>query len=120
MSKFPHDFSVQSVSARGVPILSCAHPGCAVIWWPDRRKPISLCPGAMLLTISAHVLAEVRARVDELDDQHGCEAGAARAYERGRFEVVTEQMWKALGLPTLAEQEEAQAALKPQPVGSGS
>jgi hypothetical protein len=119
MSKFPHDFSVQSVSAQGVPILNCAHPGCAVIWWPERRQPTSACPGAMLLTISAHVLAEVRARVDELDGQHGCEAGAARAYERGRFEVVTEQMWKALGLPTLAEQEAA-VAPTPQPVGSGS
>lgn len=107
--KFPHDLSRQSTAANGTPIMNCVNPGCNVVWWPTRKRPTSICPGAMLLTISLFVLNQVRERAEEMEGQHGCEASAAREYERGRFEVVTEQMWQALGLPSMTEQESARA-----------
>lgn len=102
--RYDHDLSVQGISTGGIAILSCAHAGCYVIWWPERKKPVTHCPGAMLIAVAAEILVEIQARVAEIGDGTGCEAGAARAYERGRFDVVAEQMWKALGLPTLDAQ----------------
>jgi hypothetical protein len=98
--RYDHAFTKQDL-LKGTPVLVCAHSGCSVVWWPDRRKPITHCPGAMLLMVAADLLAQIQARVAEIGDATGCEASAARAYERGRFDVVSEQMWTALGLPTL-------------------
>jgi hypothetical protein len=49
--------------------------------------------------VEAHVRRLVADRLREIGDGHGCEAGAARAFERGRLAVVDGDLWDALGLP---------------------
>lgn len=49
-------------------------------------------------TIAKYVRASVEARLAEIGDGQGCEASAARAFERGRLQVVEDDAWRALGL----------------------
>ncbi len=65
---------------------------------PERRPQPSNARRDAAMAVYRHVKAEAEARLAELDGE-GCEAGSARAFERGRLEVVTVDMWDALGLP---------------------
>jgi hypothetical protein len=49
--------------------------------------------------VFAVVAPQIKARLVEVGDGSGCEASAARAFEWGRFQVVSADAWDALGLP---------------------
>lgn len=49
-------------------------------------------------TVLQYVRADALARLAHLEGE-GCEAASARAYQRGRLEVVELDVWDALGLP---------------------
>lgn len=49
--------------------------------------------------VASALLPEIKARLAEIGDGQSCETHAARAREAGRLQVVTVDMWDALGLP---------------------
>lgn len=54
-----------------------------------------------LVRAAAAVLTTLQGELAGLADSHGCEAGAQRAYLRGKYDAVTVDIWKALGLEPL-------------------
>lgn len=62
------------------------------------REEIQAIEGAAW-KIMERLLPEIQARLAEIGDGQSCETHAARAREAGRFQVVTCDMWDALGLP---------------------
>ena len=63
------------------------------------------------------LLPEIRARLAEVGDGTSCEAHAARAREAGRLQVVTVDMWDALGLPRPDLDEASGVGLAARPGG---
>lgn len=59
------------------------------------------------------VLERMQEELAALANSHGCEAGAQRAYLRGKYEAVTVDIWVALGLAPLMQQIDTALLLDP-------